>query len=198
MIEDSNDDAEVAEAGPVGEGARDSERRRELVTRLIEYSAANGLSGMSLRPLAAAVGSSPRVLLYFFGSKEGLVREILGHARVNQLELVERSLAEQDLDRKPIEVLWEWLTDPGHAEIEKLFFESYARSLHDKDGAFREFGAASVADWLPPLAQLLSDQPPERATLVLAAIRGLLLDLLATGDRERVQRAFADLLRLVS
>ncbi len=41
---------------------------------------------MSLRPLAAAIGSSPRVLLYLFGSKEGLTRALLARARADELE----------------------------------------------------------------------------------------------------------------
>jgi AcrR family transcriptional regulator len=196
---DAEDDGRPASAGPDA----DSERRRELVARLVGYSATHGLSDASLRPLAAAVGSSPRVLLYFFGSKEGLIREVLAEARGNQFELVERSLRQADDGAvDPIEMLWQWLTDPAHWEIEKLFFEGYARSLHDRHGAWKEFGAASVEQWLPPMERLIARLPgaertPEAATLALATIRGLLLDLLATGDSERVDAAFQSLLRLL-
>ena len=46
-----------------------SPRRDELLERAYRYVLQHGLGGMSLRPLAAAVGSSPRVLLFLFGSK---------------------------------------------------------------------------------------------------------------------------------
>src|SRR5690349_1727196 len=67
-----------------------SPRRRELLAATRAYAAQNNLSDLSLRPLAAAIGSSPRVLLYLFGSKEGLIREVLAAGRTEQLALVEQ------------------------------------------------------------------------------------------------------------
>jgi AcrR family transcriptional regulator len=180
----------------------ESVRKAELVARLLDYSAAHGLSTMSLRPLAAAIGSSPRMLLYFFGSKEGLIREVLATSRANQMELVEHLLHEdQQKEGTALVRLWEWLSDPEHADVERLFFESYGRSIRDEDDAWVGFAHDSVADWLPLVRRMLrqDDQqnPAEEiaaATLVLAALRGLLLDLLASGDRDRIQSAF-DLLQ---
>jgi AcrR family transcriptional regulator len=176
----------------------DTARKSELVRKLLAYSAEHGLSQMSLRPLAAAVGSSPRVLLYFFGSKEGLVRAVLVRSRENQYRLVEQWLADR------IERLWQWLADPEQAGVERLFFESYARSLHDEDGAWAGFGKTSVSDWLPFINRMLAamrEQPRRDTdpmpTFVLASVRGLLLDLLATGERDRVGRAFGVLADLV-
>ena len=54
-----------------------SARRGELLDAAYRYALAHGLVDLSLRPLAAAIGSSPRVLLFLFGSKDGLVRELL-------------------------------------------------------------------------------------------------------------------------
>lgn len=182
--------------------AWESARKAELITRLLEYSAAHGLSNMSLRPLAAAVGSSPRVLLYFFGSKEGLIREVLLAARAQQMELVEEWLREGGPPGEgSVERLWQWLRDPAHADVQRLFFESYARSLSDRPGAWANFGKDSVADWLPFIARMLNGERPQEPppmgmttpTLVLAALRGLLIDLLATGDVQRVQSAFSQL-----
>jgi len=182
----------------------DTARKSELVRKLLAYSAEHGLSRMSLRPLAAAVGSSPRVLLYFFGSKEGLVRAVLIRSRENQYRLVEQWLAEASSPADRIERLWQWLADPEQAGVERLFFESYARSLHDEDGAWAGFGKTSVSDWLPFINRMLGamagrpgrDTDP-MPTFVLASVRGLLLDLLATGERDRVGRAFGVLADLV-
>ena len=177
--------------------AAESARKAELVARLLEYSAAHGLSNMSLRPLATAVGSSPRMLLYFFGSKEGLIREILTTSRARQMELVDGWLREGEPPGEgSLERLWQWLTDPAQADVERLFFESYGRSLSDRDGAWEGFGRDSVADWLPIIARMLDRGKQEApgnmatATLMLAVLRGLLIDLLATGDTRRVQSAF--------
>src|SRR5262245_37270234 len=81
-----------AAAGPADPEA--SPRKRELLAATLAYAAANNLADLSLRPLAAAIGSSPRVLLYLFGSKEGLIREVLAAARAEQLALVARAAEE--------------------------------------------------------------------------------------------------------
>ena len=168
------------------------DRRAELLGKLLEYSADHGLSETSLRPLAAAVGSSPRMLLYFFGSKENLIREVHRHARQVQSRLLAEAVADCTDRTEALRALWRWLSDPAHHNVIRFFFESYARSLH-ADNAWDGFGETSVREWLPHLRQVLGGSDTE-ATLVLAALRGLLLDLLATGETERVNTAFEALL----
>jgi AcrR family transcriptional regulator len=158
-----------------------------LLERLVAYSREHGLSGASLRPLAKAVGSSPRVLLYFFDSKENLIREVVAQLRREQLELMRANL-------DSVTALWNWLTDSSHADVERLFFESYALSLRPDPAGFEGFGKASIDEWLPPLTRATGGDPIS-ATLVLAALRGLLLDRLATGDAARTEQAFQLLLR---
>lgn len=175
-------------------GDPEGARRAELLDRLLEYSATHGLSEVSLRPLAAAVGSSPRVLLYFFGSKAELVREVHQHARREQLRVLEDAVQGHADPATTLRALWDWLSDPAHHNIERFFFEGYARSLHDKDGPWRGFGESSVREWLPRIERVLRSRREPGPTLVLAAFRGLLLDLLATGDAERVSAAVDELL----
>lgn len=191
------------------EGKPESARKAELVMKLLEYSAEHGLSSMSLRPLAAAVGSSPRVLLYLFGSKDGLIHEVLVRSRKGQQALAEEWVSDAEDPAERIGRLWAWLSDPAHAGIERLFFEAYARSLHDIDGPWRDFGADSIADWIPVIESFLVEGTPRRrskatkqlATFVLSTIRGLLIDLLATGDLERASdgmRRLQDYVRSVT
>ncbi len=56
-------------------------RREELLELAYAYILQHGLADVSLRPLAAQIGSSPRVLLYLFGNKEGLILWVEGYAR---------------------------------------------------------------------------------------------------------------------
>ena len=65
-----------------------SARQLELLERAYAYSLTHGLADLSLRPLATAIGSSPRVLLFLFDSKDGLIRALLARARVDELELL--------------------------------------------------------------------------------------------------------------
>jgi AcrR family transcriptional regulator len=167
-----------------------SPRRDELLERAYRYALEHGVADLSLRPLAAAVGSSPRVLLFLFGSKAGLVRALLGRARQDELTLLARARAagagERDLARVAAE-LWDWLAADEHRALLKLWVEGYARSLLDPEGPWAGFAADTVAEWLALLGE--SSDDADECTLTLAVLRGGMLDLLATGDRERVSGA---------
>ncbi|MFN3008272.1 TetR/AcrR family transcriptional regulator [Mycolicibacterium wolinskyi] len=176
-----------------------SARQTELLEAAYRYALTHGLGDMSLRPLAAAIGSSPRVLLFLFGSKDGLVRALLARARSDELALLDR--LRRAADTEPIglgaavEETWKWLAADEHRPLLKLWAEAYARSLSEPDGPWAGFARATVEDWLDVLANCQPTQDKTSAdgiasrTLALAVLRGGLLDLLATGDRDRVTSA---------
>ena len=171
-----------------------SARRAELLACTLEYATRTNLSELSLRPLAAAIGSSPRVLIYLFGSKDGLLREVLAASRERQLTVVRRAMEESAEPAEVLGRLWAWMCEPEHTPIARLFFESYSRSLGGGE-PWTTFAVDSVRDWEPPLRGILTrpdTAPPEDAevTLALAVLRGLLLDLLATGEADRVDLAW--------
>jgi len=179
-------------------GPPPSARRDELVELAYRYVQEHGLAELSLRPLAAAIGSSPRVLLFLFGSKDGLVRALLARARVAELSLLDR-LGEGTLAEEAGKV-WDWLADPANRPLLGLWVEAYGRSLVDPHGPWAGFAQSTVDDWLAVLA---STQPPAvrrsaagraRRTQVLAVLRGALLDLLATGDTRRTTAAVTEYL----
>jgi AcrR family transcriptional regulator len=178
-----------------------SPRRQELLELAYEYVLEHGVGALSLRPLAAAVNSSPRVLLFLFGSKAELVKALLARARADEFELLHRARGAGtggDLVAVASE-LWGWLAAPEHRGLLMLWVEGYARSLIDPDGPWAGFAAATVADWLDVLAQAAAQggvgAGEAAPTLALAVLRGAMLDLLATGDVDRttdaVQRQLA-------
>jgi AcrR family transcriptional regulator len=172
-----------------------SARRQELLRRTLDYAAEHSLSDLSLRPLAKAIGSSPRVLLYLFGSKSGLIRDVLALNRAQQMDLLREATHSSAGPRETLDRLWAWLIHPARDNLRRLFFEAYTRSAGNHDDAWRGFAEQSVNDWLPPLCALTDNDSagPEataEATLVLAVLRGLFLDLLATDDYERVTAAW--------
>ena len=173
-----------------------TQRREYLLEAAYEYVLEHGLSDLSLRPLAQAIGSSPRVLLFVFESKDNLVRTLLARARQDELAVLEPIRAAAARGSVPQEevalVVWDWLTQPGHRGLLTLWLEAYSRSLTIATGPLAEFGRQSVADWLPLLAG------PAEPTVLLALLRGGMLDLLATGDHDRVDRSIRDALRLLS
>lgn len=174
-----------------------SPRQEELLERAYRYALEHGLARLSLRPLAAAIGSSPRVLLFLFGSKDGLLQALLARARADELALLERagqSGAYGDL-AAVVRTTWTWLAAAEHHWLLALWAEAYARSLTEPGGPWSGFAAQTVEDWLAVLA---AAQPPEHRhsstgaaerTLALAVLRGALLDLLATGDVDRTTAA---------
>ena len=183
-----------------------SARQQELLEAAYAWVLERGWAGMSLRPLAEAIGSSPRVLLFLFGSKDGLVRALLARSRADQLAVLDglRDGPGDDPADGPAglavvgERVWAWLAAPEHRALLRLWLEAYTRSVADPgDGPWAGFAARTVEDWDALLAH---HQPPARRdtpagvaerALLLAVLRGALLDLLATGDAARLDAAVA-------
>lgn len=172
-----------------------TDTRERLLAAAVEYAAEHGLADLSLRTLAAALGTSHRMLIFHFGSKEGLLVEVVRAVEAQQRALLAELRADPALDPLgQMRALWEHLTSPALWPYERLFFEVYAQGLLGKEPARRLLDDA-VDAWLPPVVDLLASQgvPPEEARaearLALAVTRGLLLDLLATGDADAVGAA---------
>jgi AcrR family transcriptional regulator len=176
-----------------------SPRRDELLEAAYEHVLAHGLGDLTLRPLASAIGSSPRVLLYLFGDKDGLLRALLARARRDELEAL------ASLDRKGLaataSAIWDWLSEPERRGLLALWVEVYARSLASAGPPWGGFARQTVEDWL----RVLGDSQPAalrrtargraERTAALAVLRGAMLDLLATGDRRRTTAAVQAFLR---
>jgi AcrR family transcriptional regulator len=182
-----------------------SPRRRELARRAYEYVLEHGLAELSLRPLAEAIGTSAGVLMFLFGSKDGMVHAILAEARADELAMLDEVREASDADLVAVaDNVWTWLAGPEHARVLTLWVEAYGRSLMTTEGPLAGFAGQTVHDWLGVLngKQDTDDGPadstdPLLSTAVLALLRGSMLDLLATGERERVDAAFRDALHRV-
>jgi AcrR family transcriptional regulator len=176
-----------------------SARKVELLEAAYRYALLHGLAHLSLRPLATAIGSSPRVLVFLFGNKSGLVRAVLARARTEELALLDHIGPSGDRAGiglvTAVERLWGWLAAAEHRQLLTLWAEAYASSLVEPDGVWGGFAAATVQDWLAVLADCQpsperdSAEGAARRTLALAVLRGALLDLLATADHDRVSAA---------
>jgi hypothetical protein len=128
--------------------------------------------------------------------------EIVRTSEQRQRDLLSRLRLEPGL--APVDaarLLWQQLTDPRMAGQERLFFEMYGQGLRGRREAAPVLEGL-VNDWLEPLvaAEVAAGADPAvariRGRLGLATVRGLLLDLLATGDRVGVDAAMEEFLRL--
>jgi AcrR family transcriptional regulator len=173
----------------------DLESRAALLERIAGYVLEHGLADLSLRPLAQAVDSSPRMLLYHFGSKEEMVAAVLRAIRERQFAIFDR-LRRNDVQTPAAicKAAWAYMSDPKIAPMLKLFFETYALALRKPD-AFPGFFEGAVEDWLrflsDPICIRGASQQRARdfATIILATYRGFMLDYAATGDGKRIGRA---------
>jgi AcrR family transcriptional regulator len=169
--------------------------RQRLLDAAIEYVAANGMSDVSLRALAAALGTSHRMLIFHFGSKEGLWVEIIRSVEQRQRELLGQVLPDPSQPvGEAMRAWWKHISDPSLWPNERLFFEIYGQALQGRPHT-TELLDGIVDDWLDPITEinvslgLVPDLARAHARLGVAVTRGLLLDLLATRDRTGVDGA---------
>lgn len=165
----------------------DERRRRELLDAVIAEVAAHGLGRRSLRDLAAAVGTSHRMLLHHFGSREDLLVEVVEEVERRQVAVLDE-LPPDPADA--VDAMWADVRRPELRPFERLFFECYARAAQGEP-PFDRMVPGAVEGWLDAVAVRAPDVDPAFARLGLAVSRGLLLDLVATGDEEGVDAAAA-------
>jgi AcrR family transcriptional regulator len=167
-------------------------RPEELRDGILQYLLKHGLTGLSLRPLAKAVGSSPRVLLYYFGSKEKMVVTMLADIRQRQRAVYGKidapTWAEACL------AVWKQMSAPDSEPLFRLFFEAYGIALR-QPRLHKAFLHSTIEEWLNLMAEPMRQEGYANkdarafATLVLAGFRGFMLDFCTTRDRKRLDRA---------
>ena len=173
----------------------DVERRAALLDALIEAFADGGIGGRSLRDVAESVGTSHRMLLHHFGSREQLLMAIVDEVERRQMTMLDNL---PDDPGNAFMAMWDDLRRPAQRPFERLFFECYARAAQGEE-PFTAMLPSAIDRWLIAADEASGGTlDPALARLGLAVTRGLLLDLVASNDDARVNAAaafFAALLR---
>lgn len=170
-------------------------RREVLLDATIEYMLKHGVADLSLRPLAAKIGSKARLVIYHFGSKDSLVSEamIVVRDRVQKAfaAMVEngRGYAASQI----IRAFWRWATSKEHERYVRLFFEVHGLALQ-KPARYGRYLKGAVSTWVEMMAAVLPPRIPLQrrralATLAVSFVVGLFLDYLSGGDRKRSSQA---------
>ena len=175
--------------------------RARLCDQAVDYVLSHGVGGLTLRPLARVLKTNARMLIYHFGSREGLMREILSRIREREDARIEGWFQSGEKPRTMPQFLrwfWKRSTAPQLRPAIRLLFELYALALRNPrayPGALED----PLAYWQKLREKTSIPARPDavEATLLLAATRGLLLDLCATGDRPRAGRAMEALAQFV-
>jgi AcrR family transcriptional regulator len=186
-------------------GADDPTGARErLLAAAMDHVAEHGVGNLSLRGLAAALGTSHRMLIYHFGSREGLLIEVIRTVEAQQRAALAAMLLDEEAPpAETMRRMWRRVADPALWPNERLFFEVYAQALQGSAHALPLLDGI-VEKWVEPLTRIAVAQGrPEaearaEARLGVAVTRGLLLDLLATGDRAAVDAAMERYIEAVS
>jgi AcrR family transcriptional regulator len=168
------------------------QRPEELRAAIVRYLMAHGLADLSLRPLAKAVGLSPRVLLYYFGSKEKMIVDVLAEVRRQQVatfsEISGATFGEACW------LTWKRMSAADSEPLFRLFFEAYGIALR-RPKLYKDFLRSTIEDWVNLVADELRQdghRPKDArafATVVLSGLRGFVLDYCNTRDRKRLDRA---------
>src|ERR1700761_4907286 len=177
--------------------------KQKLLDAVVEVALARGIADQSLRAIAEAAGTSHRMLIHHFGSREGLLVEVIRAVEAQQRAALTALGGESGaVSDDQVDQFWLHLRSPELAPQERLFFEVYGQALQGRPWATPMLEGV-VEDWVAPVAAMgeALGADPETARIVarlyVAVGRGLLLDVLATGEDREVDAArkfFTDML----
>ena len=138
------------------------------------------------------------MLLYDFGSKEQLVADVLGEARRREAALLAEWRRLTTSDAATLHAIWRWIAADERAPFLRLFFEVYVDAMTHPE-RYAGGARAMVEDWLSVITDEWSADAPDSATatLMIAVVRGLLLDRLATGETGRTDAALTRFVELI-
>lgn len=169
-----------------------SERREDLLQKILDYLLENGVANLSLRPLAEAVGTSARLLIYHFGSKEELIRVVMEEVQ-SQFQASFADFARgRNSSRSihPMMEFWKSLSRPQNLPYLRLLLEVQVLALQNPSH-WAKYLEKSSNGWLEIIEGSLPPSKRNRAlsTLYAAVMDGLILELLGTGDHSRTTKA---------
>lgn len=169
-----------------------SDRREQLLTQAVRYFLEEGVAETTLRPLAAQIGSSARLLVYHFGSKEGLLKAVMDRVQSHFQAFFADAFRRlpSPAEASALHAFWIWAIEPVNLDYFRLLFEVQALALQNP-ARYARYLVDSSSRWLDLIEEVLppSKRNRERAMLCAAVFDGLLLEVLATGNRRRATAA---------
>jgi len=167
-----------------------NERKQALLDASVAYLLEHGVADLSLRPLAAAIDTSARLLIFHFGSKEQLLADVLGEVQARLQRSFEALAAAPADGTSPMRRFWDWATSRRNLPYLRLLYEVHFIALQNPT-AYARYLAQSSLDWVELIAKQLplTLRSSGVATLCGAVFDGLLIELLGSGDRRRTTAA---------
>lgn len=174
------------------------QRKVDLIAEIVDYILDNGLTDLSLRPLAKELGTSTYTLTYQFGSKEAMIVDAVNHIDERQTARLSEFDSPSDSPQQILQRLWDMLVDEEGRRWSQVMLE-VATLTSRQPILFEDFEATALKGRIGHLAQAFGGSNPtdsdiRRATLTCATVQGLVLDALLTGDLKRNELALSELL----
>ena len=176
--------------------ARGEARRRELLDRVTDDLAANGLVDFSLRRAARAAGATHKVLLYHFESADDLLTQAV--LALRERRILRGLAAAGDTDRplsQRVQDLWPVLTGVESAVLD----QAIGLAMYDP-GRYAALGRGASRQYLPALLAMCPSgwaelRKIEVSEMILAALRGFLVDWRTSADSDGIAAGFRSLVR---
>src|SRR5262245_10463506 len=176
-----------------------SKRKVHWSSAALEYLLENGIADASLRPMAAALGTSARILMFHFKSKEGLLQEVLEELQ-SRLQASFVAMARSGRQgMPPMMRFWLRATRAENYPYLRLLYEAQIVAIQNP-AVYGRYLKKSSADWhaisLQAMAKSVRSDP--MAMLCIAVFDGLMLELMSTGDRRGTTRALDHFIAIAS
>ncbi|MEY2563178.1 MAG: hypothetical protein QOH88_1371 [Verrucomicrobiota bacterium] len=167
--------------------------REQLLEKCLRYLLQRGVANLSLRPLAQAAGTSARMLVHHFGSKEGLITAVMEQVRARLQLLFEPLITGETGQLQPTKAMvafWKLMTSSKNLPYMRLLFEVQVLAMQNP-GRYRRYLLETSSSWMGLVERALSrgKNTAAMATLCTAVIDGLMLEFLSTGDLRRTSHA---------
>lgn len=173
----------------------------ELLGRLTAYFSEHGLPNVSLRPMAVQVGTSARLLIFHFGSKDQLVAEVFEHIQAILTNSLADTLSQRDRHTRvaPLRAYWDWATNRKNLPLWRLLYELQMLASRNP-GKYGKLLKRNSVQWRDLIDGARPELRPSSswASLFAAVFDGLFLELLATGDRKRTTAALDTFVKIAS
>jgi AcrR family transcriptional regulator len=176
---------------------RGEARRRELLDRVCDDLAVNGLVGFSLRRAARAAGATHKVLLYYFDGADDLLAQAIHQLRDRRIAAGLAAAAGPDRQTLAVRVRAVWRALLG--EESRVLDQAIGLMMYDPV-RYAELGRGASQEYLPGLVSICPAHWSQRrkvevSEMILAVLRGFLIDWLTSGDTSGVQAGFEALVR---
>lgn len=163
-------------------------RKEELLEDLIAYLVRHGVADVSLRPMAAAVGTSARLLIFHFRSKERLLGEVLEAMQARLQRSLGELMTAESVPGRPaaLRLLWDWaLKDANFVQL-RVMYQLNVLAVQDHK-TYGKYLKRNSLNWLDVVQSVLTpaQRSPTLATLIVAVFDGLFIEVMSTGDRRR-------------